>query len=181
MVTVIVGVAYIAVFILIAIAELFFVARPAAGSDARLLTNFGLAMLNIGLLGMIPVGIVATAAYGEAHRIGLLNQILPPTAATLGVALICRTLIQYGVHRLFHAAPMLWRLHRVHHADRLMDVSTALRNHPGEQLVVLALTCPAAARARAAGMGGGTGRARHLSVAVFSHAICACRRAGRAC
>jgi sterol desaturase/sphingolipid hydroxylase (fatty acid hydroxylase superfamily) len=143
MVAIFVGVAYIAVFILIAIAELFFFARPAVSSDARLLTNFGLAALNIGLLGMIPVGVVATAAFGEAHQIGLLHRITLPGWAALGATLICRTLIQYGVHRLFHAAPMLWRLHRVHHADRLMDASTALRNHPGEQLVLLALTCPA--------------------------------------
>jgi sterol desaturase/sphingolipid hydroxylase (fatty acid hydroxylase superfamily) len=143
MVAIFVGVAYIAVFILIAIAELFFFARPAVSSDARLLTNFGLAALNFGLLGMIPVGVVATAAFGEAHQIGLLHRITLPGWAALGATLICRTLIQYGVHRLFHAAPMLWRLHRVHHADRLMDASTALRNHPGEQLVLLALTCPA--------------------------------------
>lgn len=142
MVAIVVGVAYIAVFILIAIAELFFFARSAISSDERLITNFGLATLNIALLGVIPVGIVATAAYGDAHALGLLHHIIIPEWATLGVTLIARTLIQYAVHRLFHAVPMLWRLHRVHHADRLMDASTALRNHPGEQLILPALTCP---------------------------------------
>jgi sterol desaturase/sphingolipid hydroxylase (fatty acid hydroxylase superfamily) len=138
-----VGIAYVAIFIVVAIAELFFAARAANSPDTRLLTNFGLATLNIGLLTIIPVGIVATAAYGESHHIGLLNQISLPAWAALGVTLICRTLSQYVVHRLFHAVPALWRLHRVHHADRLMDASTALRNHPGEQLILLALVCPA--------------------------------------
>jgi sterol desaturase/sphingolipid hydroxylase (fatty acid hydroxylase superfamily) len=43
----------------------------------------------------------------------------------------------YWVHRLMHVAPLLWRAHRVHHTDSLVDVSTSLRNHPLELIVVL--------------------------------------------
>ena len=70
MVAVIVAICYLAIFIAIVIAELAFVARRVPGSDARLITNFGLAMLNMAVVSMIPVGIVATATYGEFHRIG---------------------------------------------------------------------------------------------------------------
>ncbi len=43
---------------------------------------------------------------------------------------------KYAVHRLFHAVPLLWRLHRVHHADPDFDLTTALRFHPLESLIV---------------------------------------------
>lgn len=46
-------------------------------------------------------------------------------------------LLIYWQHRLFHEVPFLWRLHRPHHMDRGMDVSTALRFHPLEGLVSL--------------------------------------------
>jgi sterol desaturase/sphingolipid hydroxylase (fatty acid hydroxylase superfamily) len=34
-----------------------------------------------------------------------------------------------------HKVPLLWRLHRVHHTDTFVDVSTTVRFHPGEYLV----------------------------------------------
>jgi sterol desaturase/sphingolipid hydroxylase (fatty acid hydroxylase superfamily) len=42
---------------------------------------------------------------------------------------------------LFHAAPTLWRLHRVHHADIHFDVTTGVRFHPVEILISTALKC----------------------------------------
>src|SRR5438105_897926 len=41
----------------------------------------------------------------------------------------------YWLHRLFHAVPLLWRLHSVHHADSDLDVSTSFRHHPVEFVV----------------------------------------------
>jgi sterol desaturase/sphingolipid hydroxylase (fatty acid hydroxylase superfamily) len=38
----------------------------------------------------------------------------------------------YGQHVVFHTVPVLWRLHRMHHADLEFDVTTGLRFHPGE-------------------------------------------------
>jgi sterol desaturase/sphingolipid hydroxylase (fatty acid hydroxylase superfamily) len=54
---------------------------------------------------------------------------------------------------LFHAVPVLWRLHRVHHADLEIDVTTGARFHPIEILlsmgiklgVIAALGTPAVA------------------------------------
>lgn len=43
----------------------------------------------------------------------------------------------YLQHRLFHAVPLLWRLHRMHHADLDFDVTTGIRFHPAE--IVLSL------------------------------------------
>jgi sterol desaturase/sphingolipid hydroxylase (fatty acid hydroxylase superfamily) len=57
----------------------------------------------------------------------------------------------YLGHRIMHHVPALWRAHRVHHADPLVDVTTTLRQHPIESLVrvvfllvpVMALGLPA--------------------------------------
>ena len=44
-------------------------------------------------------------------------------------------LSDYVAHRVAHRVAWLWRLHRVHHFDPQMDITTALRSHPLEQLV----------------------------------------------
>jgi sterol desaturase/sphingolipid hydroxylase (fatty acid hydroxylase superfamily) len=57
----------------------------------------------------------------------------------------------YLQHVVFHAVPILWRLHRMHHADLDFDVTTGARFHPVEILlsmilkfaVILALGAPA--------------------------------------
>jgi sterol desaturase/sphingolipid hydroxylase (fatty acid hydroxylase superfamily) len=45
----------------------------------------------------------------------------------------------YMQHVLFHAVPVLWRLHRMHHADLDVDATTGLRFHPLEILLSLGL------------------------------------------
>jgi sterol desaturase/sphingolipid hydroxylase (fatty acid hydroxylase superfamily) len=54
---------------------------------------------------------------------------LPAVVAIVGTVLL-RSLATYGVHRLSHAVPLLWRVHRVHHSDTRLDLSTGFRNHP---------------------------------------------------
>jgi sterol desaturase/sphingolipid hydroxylase (fatty acid hydroxylase superfamily) len=48
-------------------------------------------------------------------------------------------LLIYFQHRVFHAVPFLWRLHRVHHADPELDASSGLRFHPVEILLSMAI------------------------------------------
>ncbi len=49
----------------------------------------------------------------------------------------------YAQHILFHAVPVLWRLHRMHHADPEFDVSTGVRFHPFEILLSMLIKCGA--------------------------------------
>jgi sterol desaturase/sphingolipid hydroxylase (fatty acid hydroxylase superfamily) len=56
-----------------------------------------------------------------------------PASLLLGVLLL--DLLFYALHRLEHASDFLWRLHMVHHSDIDVDVTTAVRHHPGESLV----------------------------------------------
>lgn len=58
--------------------------------------------------------------------------------AVLATGLLLLDILAYALHRMQHLAPF-WRFHAVHHADREMDASTALRHHPGEFLVNAAI------------------------------------------
>jgi sterol desaturase/sphingolipid hydroxylase (fatty acid hydroxylase superfamily) len=49
--------------------------------------------------------------------------------------LVVSSLAGYLVHVVMHKVPLLWRLHRVHHLDTHLDISTTLRHHPAELVV----------------------------------------------
>jgi sterol desaturase/sphingolipid hydroxylase (fatty acid hydroxylase superfamily) len=52
------------------------------------------------------------------------------------VWLLCTSLAGYAMHRLSHTVPILWKLHRVHHGDSLLDVTTGFRHHPVDGMIV---------------------------------------------
>ena len=72
---------------------------------------------------------------GRGAWLGLLNSFDLPFALALPVSLLALDLAIYLQHVLFHAVPVLWRLHRVHHADLEFDVTTGLCFHPIEILL----------------------------------------------
>jgi sterol desaturase/sphingolipid hydroxylase (fatty acid hydroxylase superfamily) len=51
------------------------------------------------------------------------------------VGFLLRSLIAWGTHLAMHKIPILWRVHRVHHTDSVLDVSTTVRFHPLEFLI----------------------------------------------
>ena len=122
-------------FLAIAIIE-----RPPAGeaaSGSRLIGNFGLGVVNGILAFVIPVGTLAAALASAQSGFGLLHRWPAPWWLAIPLLLIIRSLATYGVHRLSHAVPWLWRIHRVHHSDAHCDLSTSFRSHPVEVLVTL--------------------------------------------
>lgn len=94
---------------------------------------------------VFPVTAVSFAALAAERDWGLINLLDLPFWPALIVSLLLLDLIIYLQHRLFHAVPLLWRLHRVHHADTEFDVTTALRFHPLEMLVSMAIKLAAIA------------------------------------
>jgi sterol desaturase/sphingolipid hydroxylase (fatty acid hydroxylase superfamily) len=64
----------------------------------------------------------------------------PSGWAAWAAGLLFLDLLSYALHRLSHVVPALWRLHRVHHTDVDLDVTTALRHHPLEFALVWAAT-----------------------------------------
>lgn len=86
-----------------------------------------------------PAAAVGVALLAEANGWGLLNWIEVPAWLSVGAAIILLDLVIYAQHVLFHWAPPLWRLHRVHHADLDVDVTTGLRFHPLEILLSMVI------------------------------------------
>ena len=112
--------------------------RPERGR--RWPTNFGLTTLNILVLGALPVSGLAVAVLAQQQGWGLLNRYPLPLAATLAAAVLARSFVSYVVHVAMHKVPALWRVHRVHHTDVFLDVSTTVRFHPLEFLIQLGPT-----------------------------------------
>jgi sterol desaturase/sphingolipid hydroxylase (fatty acid hydroxylase superfamily) len=63
---------------------------------------------------------------------------LPPLVAGVA-AFVLLDMAVYWQHRWFHTLGPLWRLHRVHHADKALDASSGLRFHPVEILMSLGI------------------------------------------
>ncbi len=88
---------------------------------------------------LVPITAIAVGAHTEAHGIGLLNQFQLSDGARLILTIAALDLIVYLHHLMFHAVPLLWRFHRVHHADRDIDVTTGVRFHPIEIVISLGI------------------------------------------
>ncbi len=101
----------------------------------RWTNNFILTALNIVALGALPLSGLIAAAYAESRNIGLLNEYGAPAWLALVVTLLARSFVSYIVHLCNHHIPLLWRLHRVHHSDPVLDISTTVRFHPAELAV----------------------------------------------
>ena len=54
----------------------------------------------------------------------------------IGVAIVLLDFVVYLQHRVMHAIPLLWRVHRMHHADLDLDVTSGLRFHPFEMIIL---------------------------------------------
>jgi sterol desaturase/sphingolipid hydroxylase (fatty acid hydroxylase superfamily) len=107
-------------------------------------TNFSLGFVNATLVPLAPVSAVGVAGWAYAHSVGLLNQIATPWWIAMMCTLAVRSFAGYAVHLLMHKAPLLWRVHRVHHFDTHLDISTSLRSHPAEYVISLLIIAPIA-------------------------------------
>jgi len=94
--------------------------------------NWALSALNIVLLGALPLSGLAAADLARERGWGLLNHPAVPLGAALVLGFLARSLVSYGIHMAMHKVPPLWRVHRVHHSDTALDVSTTVRFHPLE-------------------------------------------------
>ncbi|MGD9863192.1 MAG: sterol desaturase family protein [Pseudodonghicola sp.] len=99
-------------------------------------TNWGLTLLNTLTLRLmalaLPLLAVGAALDAARNGWGLFNLLDAPAWVEVAAALLILDLAIWAQHLATHKIPLLWRLHRVHHADRDMDVTTAIRFHPLE-------------------------------------------------
>jgi sterol desaturase/sphingolipid hydroxylase (fatty acid hydroxylase superfamily) len=103
-------------------------------------SNLAIVALNTALVRLsFPISAVALALLCEQRGWGLLNSVELPRWAAIVLGVLALDLAIYLQHVLFHAVPALWRLHRMHHADLDVDVTTGARFHPIEILASMAV------------------------------------------
>jgi len=107
--------------------------RPSMPRLVRWPNALTLTVLNtVALRLTMPVLAVEAAVQAQMRGWGLLTVLEAPLWLALPLAVVVLDLAIYAQHIVFHRVPLLWRLHRVHHADPDFDVTTALRFHPVE-------------------------------------------------
>ncbi len=89
----------------------------------------------IGRLFVFIIIIPTAATWASGHQFGLFNMIDLPLWATALFAIIIMDFAVWFQHRIMHQFPLLWRFHSVHHSDRDLDVTSALRFHPFELIL----------------------------------------------
>ncbi len=99
----------------------------------RWAANLGLVALNTVVVRLLfPAAAVGVAAFAGQQGWGLLNHYQVPALPAVVLAVVAMDLVIYLQHVMVHAIPLLWRIHRVHHADLDYDVTTGARFHPIE-------------------------------------------------
>lgn len=125
---------FFGLFATFALVEFLFPKRPLTEKKLyRWANNIGLIVLdNLFVKFAIPLVPAFFADQAALEGIGLFNSISLPLWSTIFLTVIVMDLIIYFQHLLFHKVPFLWALHKVHHIDSDIDVTTALRFHPIE-------------------------------------------------
>ena len=121
---------------------------------------------------LIGIGPLTLALARRDSSFGLLNRPEVPWLASFFATLLIIDLMRYGVHRLSHSVPWLWRNHLLHHSDRDFDFTNDLRFHPldaalqfsGSILVVWILAPPPVAVAVSEALAIAGGMVAHANV-----------------
>ena len=116
------------------------------GRRTRWSGNIGIVILDAVLVRLVfPITAVGLALVAEARGWGLFYVLDLPTWVSVPLAVMALDLAIYLQHVLFHAVPTLWRLHRMHHADLELDVTTGTRFHPIEIILSMGIKLGAVA------------------------------------
>jgi sterol desaturase/sphingolipid hydroxylase (fatty acid hydroxylase superfamily) len=133
---------FVVIFGIIAIYEAVAPRRPRMISRRiRWPNNLAIPVLNTLLVRMLfPAAAVGMSILAEERGWGLFHAIEPlPAWLVITTVVVLLDLAIYLQHVLFHAVPLLWRLHRMHHADLDVDVTTGARFHPIEIVLSMIL------------------------------------------
>ena len=117
--------------------ESFFPSRPWQQSRfKRLLFHIGLVVFNILLIQLLAVAsLLAWVGYVNDRQWGLAPLLGLGAVESIIISVIVLDMFMYWWHRFNHRVAFLWRFHKVHHVDTHVDVTTALRFHPGELFI----------------------------------------------
>jgi sterol desaturase/sphingolipid hydroxylase (fatty acid hydroxylase superfamily) len=111
-----------------------------AGRWRRWPSNLGIVIVDALLVRMlIPTAAVGAALFAAGRGYGIFNLAGLQLSLASILGFLALDLVIYLQHVMFHKVPLLWRLHRMHHADLDIDVTTGVRFHPFEILISLAI------------------------------------------
>lgn len=129
--------AFIVIFSAVAVLEVWLPDRTLTEARrARWPRNLALLALDSLVLRlMTPLLAVAVALTVAERGIGLFNRLDWPPWIEIPVSIVVLDLVLYAQHRLLHRLPPLWRLHRAHHMDRDLDITSGGRFHPFEMVL----------------------------------------------
>ena len=129
------------IFVVVALWEAFAARRRLTTSKrSRWATNGVMIALNPPALRLLfPLLAVDMALMAQQRGWGLLNNYELPGWVELLLGIAVLDFVMYIQHVMFHAVPMLWRLHMVHHADLDIDLTTGLRFHPIEIVISMGI------------------------------------------
>jgi sterol desaturase/sphingolipid hydroxylase (fatty acid hydroxylase superfamily) len=133
--------AFVAVFVALAVWEIGAPRRAQfAGRRTRWPGNLGILVVDAALVRiLVPAAAVGAALFAAGRGYGLFNFAGFRLSVASLLGFLALDLAIYAQHVVFHKVPVLWRLHRMHHADLDIDVTTGVRFHPFEILLSLAI------------------------------------------
>ena len=107
--------------------------RLTVARGPRWLTNWAMSILDALTVRLLFGAAAVGAAFDAAARgWGLFHTLALPSWAAFLLGFLLLDFAIWLQHLVMHKVPVLWRLHRVHHADRDVDVTTGIRFHPVE-------------------------------------------------
>jgi len=138
---------FAAIFALVAIAEVFSPRRKLVVSkQKRWINNILLSFTNTIILRLVfPILPVGVALFCAQKEWGIMNYFQIPLWVAVICGIVLLDLIIYAQHKMFHLVPVFWRLHKVHHIDQDIDVTTGLRFHPLEMILSMIIKMTAIA------------------------------------
>ncbi len=128
---------FICALSVMSVLELLIPRRPmATDRGSRWLANMSLLVLDTALLRILmPLLPLAAAVWAFNADVGLFNVVDMPVWIGIPLAVLILDFAAYGWHICSHKVPVLWRFHQVHHSDRDVDLTTAVRFHPIEPMI----------------------------------------------
>jgi len=133
--------AFLGIFILVALWELLAPRRILTVSKIiRWYSNLGITVINSCLLRWgFPILAVNMAILAQEKQWGVINNIETPSWLTVILSVVALDFIVYLQHVMFHQVPAFWHLHRMHHTDLDIDLTTGARFHPIEIILSMVI------------------------------------------
>lgn len=139
---------FVGIFAAVALGESVAPRRKLTTSkSSRWFANIGIVVIGaltlrglfLALRVLLPAGAVGIALLAEERHWGIFNNIAVPYWIAVAVCVVVLDFVIYLQHVMFHAVPVLWRLHMMHHADLDFDLTTGTRFHPIEIVLSMAI------------------------------------------